>query len=41
MTVRYEYKNMPYSNWSPHERPEWLLFEIEMDLNIQRNQVTY
>lgn len=32
-------KNSLHENWQPHQRPEWLLFEIEMDLSIRRVQV--
>lgn len=31
--------NEPYENWSPHEYPEWLLFEIEQNLTIRRIQI--
>lgn len=29
----------PYTNWSPREYPEWLLFEIEQNLTIRRIQI--
>ncbi|XP_055325640.1 uncharacterized protein LOC129579505 [Sitodiplosis mosellana] len=34
-----EMDNIPYENWSPHEYPEWLLFEIEQNLTIRRIQI--
>lgn len=40
LLLRRERANEPHSIWKPHERPEWLLFEIEMDLSIRCIQVT-
>lgn len=34
-----ERKNEPYTNWSPCDYPEWLLFEIEQNLTIRRIQI--
>lgn len=34
-----ETKNKPYTNWSPCDYPEWLLFEIEQNLTIRRIQI--
>lgn len=39
LSLRHEYENQPHVNWMPQERPEWLLFEIEMNLSIRRIQV--
>lgn len=39
LMLRREHENLPHDNWMPHERPEWLLFEIEMDLSIRSIQV--
>lgn len=40
LLLRRERANEPHSIWKPYERPEWLLFEIEMDLSIRCIQVT-
>lgn len=37
---RREQENPLHENWQPHEHPEWLLFQIEMDLSIRNMQVT-
>lgn len=37
--LRSQQENPLHSNWRPHEHPEWLLFEIEMDLSIRIMQV--
>ncbi|XP_031621557.1 uncharacterized protein LOC116339677 [Contarinia nasturtii] len=34
-----EIENDPHVNWKPHQRPEWLLFEIEQNLTIRRIQI--
>lgn len=34
-----EKENPLHQNWEPHFYPEWLLFEIEMDVSIRRTQV--
>ncbi|XP_031632913.1 uncharacterized protein LOC116346822 [Contarinia nasturtii] len=34
-----ENDNKPHVNWKPHERPEWLIFEIEQNLTIRRIQI--
>jgi hypothetical protein len=36
--LKKELNNVPHENWSPSERPEWLLFEIDSDCTIRRIQ---
>ena len=34
-----EINSLPHENWSPKERPEWLILEIEMDIMIRPIQI--
>ncbi|KAG4070394.1 hypothetical protein HA402_006536 [Bradysia odoriphaga] len=34
-----ELENEAHTNWMPHERPEWILFEIEQNLTIRKIQI--
>lgn len=37
--LRREKEEIPFSNWLPCTYPQWLLFEIEMNLTIRRIQI--
>ena len=37
--LRSELKNLGHSNWSPLERPEWLVLEVESNIMIREKQV--
>lgn len=39
VALRRENDEIPFSNWSPCNYPQWLLFEIEMNLTIRRIQI--
>ncbi|XP_037034763.1 uncharacterized protein LOC119073424 [Bradysia coprophila] len=39
VALRREKEEIPFSNWSPSVYPQWLLFQIEMDLTIRGIQV--
>lgn len=38
--LRREQENALHHNWQPHQHPDWLLFQIEMDLSIRTVQVS-
>lgn len=40
VALQREIDNPLYTNWRPCEHPEWLLFQIEMDLTIRTMQVS-
>lgn len=39
VALRREEESQPFENWSPADYPEWLLFEIEMNVTIRRIQI--
>ncbi|KAE8377081.1 hypothetical protein BDV26DRAFT_293508 [Aspergillus bertholletiae] len=39
-TLRQEYKNRGHTNWQPSDYPDWLLLEIDANIQIREDQVT-
>ncbi|KAE8402926.1 hypothetical protein BDV37DRAFT_294915 [Aspergillus pseudonomiae] len=39
-TLRQEYKNNGHTNWQPSDYPDWLLLEIDANIQIREDQVT-
>ena len=37
--LKKELFNTPFKNWSPSEKPEWLLIQLELDIIIRESQV--
>ena len=37
--LKKEVINIPFKNWSPSEKPEWLLIQLELDIIIRESQV--
>jgi len=37
--LKKELVNTPFKNWSPSEKPEWLLIQLELDIIIKESQV--
>ena len=37
--LKKELNNTPFNGWSPNEKPEWLLIQLELDIAIRESQV--